>query len=546
MFLRSVPRACAWLFAAASIVSAAGNWTLYRYGPFDVYTSGSARPARETLNELEQLRNAVGLVLGRQDLRPVWPIRVILFDSNSEAQRYPLSAFNRSRDGWVIALAPGGKAPLAEVARILVEDNTGRMPPSVETGLYRVFSTLDVQGTRVALGEPPADRTLEWALMHLLTVTPEHGGKARVFFSNLQQGADWVAAYHNAFAKTPAEIEAEADQYLKAGVFGTRPLSGASINPQRDFPPRRVEPAMAQVLLADLLNGDAAAEGYRAALNESGKLPEALEGLGMYAEAIDADSRSAACHAAYAGGEQDETKAREALQKAISLNPRWAAPLVRLAELESNPAAKVAHLKKATELEPRNVSYWQTLAEASLAAKDFNEAGRAWAAAERAATTDEDRERLRVARRQVETERTEHAERKQQAEQAQIQKLRDEMMARIREAEQRAKRDDPAAPADRKVVDWWDDPRPKNKASGTLDRVDCARGAVRLVLKTDDGKQLQFSMPDPSRVVVLGGSGEQTLACGPQKPPRRVSVEYYSQPDEKQKTAGEVNVVEFR
>jgi hypothetical protein len=531
--------------ALASVLAAADEWSLYRYGPFDIYTSAGNKAAQETLNQLEQLRNGVGQVLGKQDLRPVWPFRVFLFESTSDAQGYPLGSLRVSRDAWVLGLSRGTKVPLAEFTRILVEDNTARMPPAVDKGLCAVFSTLDVEGTRVTLGAPPAERTHDWALIHMLTVTPEYGGKARVLFSNLQQGADWVASYRNAFAKTPQQIDAETNQYLEAGVFGTRPLSGAPINPQRDFPPRRIEPAVIETLLADLRDPAGAQAAYRTALNKHGKSPEALEGAGMYAEAIEAGSRSARCYLAYARAQDDQAKARQALQKAIELNPRWAEPLVRLAEIDSNPAAKVGFLNKATAIEPRNVAYWQSLAEASLAAKDFNEAGRAWAAAERAATTDQERERLRVARRQVETERSEHIARQQRKEQEDLQKLKDDMMARIREAEERAKRDDPAAAPDRKVVDWWDDPRPKEKATGTLERVECTRGAARLLVKGSEGKPLAFLVRDPLKVVILG-SAQQTLGCGPQKPPRSVSIEYFKQPDGKLKTLGEVNVIEFQ
>ena len=533
------------LLAFAPGVGRAEDWTLYRYGPFDLYSNAGSNAARSTLNELEQLRNAVGQLIGKQDLRAVWPIRVFLFDSAREAQGYPLSTLRTSRDAWVIGLVQESKLPLGEFTRVLIEDSTARMPPSMERGLYAVFSTLDVQGTRVTLGAPPAERSADWALVHMLTVLPEYGGKARVLFSNLEQGADWVASYKNAFAKTPQQIEAEADQYLKAGVFGTRPLNSAPINPQRDFPPRRVEQATIDVLLADLRDPATAQDAYRAVLNKHGKSPEALEGAGMYAEAIEAGSRSARCYLAYASKQEDPTKARDALQKAIEFNPRWAAPLVRLAEIEANPAAKVGYLKKATTLEPRNVSYWQALAEASLAAKNFDEAGRAWAAAERAASTDQERERLRVARRQVEAERSEHIARQQRKEQENLQKLKDEAIARIREAEAQAKRDDPIAPSDRKVVDWWDNPSAMEKVTGMLQRVDCTRGRARLIVQGSEGKSLAFLIRDPSKVVILG-AGQQTLGCGPQKPPRGVSIEYYKKPDDKLKTLGEVNVIEFQ
>ncbi|MCP5119657.1 MAG: hypothetical protein GY953_53340, partial [bacterium] len=124
-------------------------------------------------------------------------------------------------------------------------------------------------------------------------------------------------------------------------------------------------------------------------------------------------------------------------------------------------------------------------------------------------------------------------------------KLRDDTMSRIRAAEQEANAADPDAPEGREVVDWWEDERPKNKVSGTLERVDCRRGAGALAVKTYGGEEVRLTITDPSRIVILGG-GEETLGCGPQSPPRNVSVEYFIDADEKNKTAGEVVAVDFR
>jgi len=48
----------------------------------------------------------------------------------------------------------------------------------------------------------------------------------------------------------------------------------------------------------------------------------------------------------------------------MKANPRWGEPHFQLAKLLSNPPARIAELKRAADLEPRNVQYWQTLAEA--------------------------------------------------------------------------------------------------------------------------------------------------------------------------------------
>ena len=54
-----------------------------------------------------------------------------------------------------------------------------------------------------------------------------------------------------------------------------------------------------------------------------------------------------------------------------------------------------------------------------------------------------------------------------------------------------------------------------------------------------------FVIGDPSKVVVFAGGGQTTtqLACGPQKPARRVKIEYVAKPGG---GPGEVATVEFQ
>jgi hypothetical protein len=370
-----------------------------------------------------------------------------------------------------------------------------------------------------------------------------------VFFSNLQQGADWFAAYSNAFGKRPEEIQAEAAAYLARGDFGTRKLSGAPINPEHDFRALDVDDLEISIVLADLLEGEATERAYEAVLATHPATPEALEGLGRYADAIAAGSKSARCHLAYGLTLADDLKASDAFRTAADLNPRWGEPYFRLAMLEGNPAQKSRLLTEATELEPRNVEYWKELALTYLSTDSYREAGRAWARAESAAVDDAERERIREARRLVEQQRADFLAEQRRLEQekreAELARLQDEMMQRIHAAEEAANASDSDAPEDRKIVEWWDDPRPQQKVSGTLERVDCLRGSAKLLIHRYDGEAISLSVPNTQQIVILGG-GEQTLACGPQDPPRNVVVEYFVGADENQGTAGEVAAIDFR
>jgi hypothetical protein len=64
------------------------------------------------------------------------------------------------------------------------------------------------------------------------------------------------------------------------------------------------------------------------------------------------------------------------------------------------------------------------------------------------------------------------------------------------------------------------------------------------VIETDGGKTVQLQMADPSQITT-GGGGDQTLSCGPQKPPRQVLVRYNAKVDAKQHTTGVVTAIEF-
>jgi len=68
---------------------------------------------------------------------------------------------------------------------------------------------------------------------------------------------------------------------------------------------------------------------------------------------------------------------------------------------------------------------------------------------------------------------------------------------------------------------------------------------ARLVVEEAGGTTARLLVKDPGKIVLIGG-GEQTLGCGPQRPAREVTVEYYVEADTRMKTKGEVTVIEFR
>ena len=550
-------------------VASAARWTEIRSGPFDILTDAGDKPGRELLNQLEQLRWALGAVLGKDDMKTTWPVRVVLFRNAKDFAPYsraPLPALGR--DSFIGALQAGAPVPRAfmrECARILLESNAARMPADIESGLLDVYSTLQANGPQITLGGPlpPAERSAGWAKMQMISVEQQYYGKMRVLLYNLQRGADPEPAFLNAFAKTPAQIDKEAAAYLAAGDFQTTQISGRPLDPRRDFHPQDADPHAEEIAMADLsLRLGNAAAAYQALLTAAPAV--AHEGLGLVAlsakhtddarkefqAAIDAGTTSARAYAEYARLQPAGQAAWDALAKAISLNPNWAEPHEIFAEDVKNPQKRIDELKAAATLAPRNAAYWRALAEEYLAQNLYADAGKAWAAAENASVDNAERARIRDARLAIEKQRLDYeaAERKRQEEEkaAELQKVKDAAMARINEAVARANANDPKPPKDRIIIPWSSGPEPAGKVSGRLAQVECLKDGVSILhIRSEDNKLTLLLVRDPGKITIMGTGNNLSWKCGVQAKPRPVEVKYFPRKDARHGTAGDVASVEF-
>jgi tetratricopeptide (TPR) repeat protein len=539
-------------------VAAQADWVVFRSGAVEVYTDGSNREARQVLATFDQLQYMVGRLLGKHDIAPMWPHRFVMVKADRATAKYRTGKMEMRRDGYVAGLTDHDSVPAAwlrDYAIRLIREDTAPLPAAIEQGLADLLSTIEVSATRITLGTPPdaARRTRDWARIHLLCVKPEYFGRVRVFFSNLQQGASYDVAYRNGFERDATAMEAEVDRYFKAGQFTAEEISGKPLNPERDYRARPVLDNRHELYLADLLQGQEAQVAYRTILNRGEKTPGAFEGAGMFAEATANGSESAMAWLNYGESlvkEKQLEKAREAYRKAAELNARWAEPHARLAAIEEKPGLAIGMLKRACELEPRNLARWLALAEAQLAFKDYEGAGLSWRTAERAAPTQAESAAIEARRKEFEQRRIETADaerRRQEDEKArELAKVKEAAMASIREAEIRARAAmggglDPKT----KVVPWWDDKTPKQTLTGALEKVDCLRNQARLVLRASDGKPVQLLVSDPGKVVFSGAGGDLSLGCGVQKPARRLKIEYVPKVDAKLGTVGEAAFIEF-
>jgi len=537
------------------LVSAA--WIETKSGPFVVYSDAGDDNARAALYHLEQFRFIFGEAIGRRELKCVWPVTVIV-SKPGKNPKPPMLGFSRA--GW-LATWPAGSAPPAawfkQLALVFLEDNLqGRMAGDLESSIASLFSTMEISKGKVTLGIPPvaAERTRSWAMVQYLMTNVETAVRTKVLLSNLAGGGDEGAAFRNAFEKPKAAIDGEVDKYYAAGQFATVTLPAKPMDPDRQFSIIPLLPSRLRVVAGDELmaRGAAPAEiraAYQHAINERPG-PLAWEGLGLalLLEKQPEEARKALEQMAL---DAEGSGARGLLElgqfdKASLKNPLWAEPYVRAAMKEPGPVRRAYFYKKVVELAPRHAEYWRELAKTQFDLKQFAEAERSWRAAERVARDEAERTELTRAREEFQQMRydAEAAERarlkKEEADE--VERVRRQQMESIRKAEEAANAAGGGVP--KKAEKWWDGP-PTQTFVGTLDGVACQGAKARLNARGADGKPVVFVIADPAKVVVFAGGGQTTtqLGCGPQKPARRVKIEYVAKPGG---GPGEVATVEFQ
>jgi hypothetical protein len=522
-----------------------GNWTEFRYGPFEVLTEDSEKEARATLNYLEQLRHATGTILGAPDLQPAWPVRVVLLE-DKRARLFP--EVKLARDAYVASIKASNPATTISVTKLLLDSFPGHIPPNLERGLLSLLSTL---------GAVPAQMDRDWSGVHMLAVHPDYSGKLRVLLGNLGRGIDRDVAFQNAFQKSPEDVESDLNRYIEAGQYGTTPLSGKPISAQRQFRPKEVDESVGRIALADVLlahSDPGATAAYQTILKSKADSIEAREGLGLMeaqarrpkeAAANLAQAKSARALLVAAEVTEDLAGKKSLLAAAAKANPKWAEPQRQLARVESHPAQKLAALRAAAQIEPRNPANWIALAEAQEANNQFADAGKSWSAAERATDDPNARDDIRRARTASEDRRvaqqiaTRDAERRKTEQE--LQDLRNKALLEIRKAEARANEGKPVI--DPRTLEEYKEGLKPSKLTGSLQRVDCLGSQARLHLVS--GKRVtRILVVDPGQVEIRGG-GERALPCGVQKPARPVAVHYTPRSDASKETAGEAVRIEF-
>ena len=546
-------------FFFGSVVALFGKdrWTEINIGPFSVDTDGDVGAAREVLTQLEQLRWVLGGLLESKDLQSIWPLRVMLSDLAKTNPTTSGTEFVLQNGQYVLLTAPGAHLPLGQVAIILLEANTPRMPVDVEYGLQQLFDTLEAHGSRVTWGGKPAHADLNWARIQLFATKFEYGTSFHIFLNALKGGSTLRAAEHNAFAKDAAELEREAAANLAKGDWQAVSVSGRPLDPKHDFGEHSLDSKIADIYVADTqISADPkmAEKAYKAAIDAGGATAAlGYAGLAQVAKlnkedptsflesAVRAGSRSAPVYVALAA-DADAAEALPLLKKATQLNPLWAEPIFRQAQFASGED-KGTLLKRATELDPRISQYWVELAQWQTTNGHASRAPGSWLRAEDSARNEAERMRIHQLRMDSEEQRLDAADAERRREREELhqadQRAQNAETERIRAAEQKANQAvstaaGSAAPGE---VVPWSSMIPHKKLQGLLVKVDCLHSGARLEVKSRAGQVMQLFLADRSAL---------KLACGVQSAPRPVSISYAAQPDEERHTAGDITEIAWR
>jgi hypothetical protein len=346
----------------------------------------------------------------------------------------------------------------------------------------------------------------------MMATQPEYSGKLRTYINNMQNAGEEDQAARNAFDMNAAKLAVQADTYLKAGKFEAAPVNGKALSPNRDFIEKNLDKATVDALLAEL---DAKGKSFP---------PESPRGLLA-------------------------KNTLPALELAIRANPKWAEPHFKAAALESDAARKIAQLKLAATMAPRNAIYWQTLATSQAAASLYADAEKSWTAAERAAGNPEEKARIHQAKLDLQANRAEFdaaEKRRQQEEEARdLQRVKDNAAAEIHAVEQAANQRMAANKGNVKgAVPWFGDPTGQ-KVSGTLTRVECLNGGPLRLTIQQAGFPIRLLIRNPKQLTVAADSGQAEFGCGVQKPARKIEVQHDGKADARLSTMGEILVVKF-
>jgi tetratricopeptide (TPR) repeat protein len=551
---------CAGGAPAAPLIGSSG-WYRARLGPFEAISDNGRNAALQALSQFEQFRYALGSAMGQQDLRLNPPLRILVFHDAKDMAAAGCGGIHMGRDHLMACAVASGQLPaemVKELTKQLLQENFAGIPPATEKALETFFSTVESNAVHVTWGAPPpvGERTRDWALLHYLITQPDMSGRAHIYLHNVAMGMDSNGAIRS-LGEDPAKVNSDVDRYFAAGNFQAVQAPNRPLSPDRDFTTGVMTSDEGELARADLL-GPGAAAMYTELLKANKHMAEANEGLGFLALKAGDEAKAAQYFGgAYNNGSRNVVAlttygrslthydvAIEVLKKALEADPKYAPAHWELGDKYDDPTQRLAEWKIALQLEPHRDDWWVTYARLNEGQKHWAEAGRAWMAASIATNDPAKREQYLQARGKIEQQRLddEAAERAKEAaaKEAEINRLKAQARQEIAQAEARANAQNRAKDDRAPVMDWWGDAN-LPVLNGTLTRVDCGNGQLRLLVKEAGGAVRTMLIADPNSVEVRGG--EMQFSCGPQKA-RAVAIHY--KPSKVAGVYGEVAGFEYK
>jgi tetratricopeptide (TPR) repeat protein len=566
------------------------RWIKVTSSNFELYTTAGEKKAREAVLHFEQVR---GFFLKATGSKPSAKgrVRIVAFQSEKEFVPYRINegssahaGGDREHDEIVMQSIGPEHYPVAvhEYVHILLKP-VENLPLWLNEGAAEVYSTLQPMIKKVRFGDVLPGRILElrseklipletlwavdshspwynekekqrifyaesWALMHMLFLDDRYRPRFPEFFRQIAAAAPQPDAFRVAFGKGAADIAKDLDDYIhrnrfNAGVFDITLEKSAEEPEARPATPLESGLVLAGIL-AELNRRPEAVAAYEKLAKEFSKEPAVPEGLAYFAwrsnktdearahfaKAAELGSRNARLYYDYAGLLDDSGAGRPQrialLGKAVELDPEFRDARIRLAYMllgEQDYKAALAHLARVKTVEPKEAfQFFHAVAYAHYSLGQKDEARKA---AEKAGQYSQNAGDKAAIGQLIEV-------------------LNEQPLPTAQVVAQEKAATEPESASDDRVRVVLK--RPRKTVIGAVEQVDCLKDAGRLRLRTE-GRVLSLLMDDPEKIEVRGtADGKVTLECGPQKPPRTVTVEYETSVNDEYETVGVVRVIAYK
>jgi len=536
---------------------------------FDAYSSAGERDTRDALRDFERVRDFFLQVNQREIPKPV-PVYVVVFGSEKEYAPYRFNevataySFGGADRDYIVMGRTGDEAARIAVHEYvhLVARHAGlRFPPWLNEGVAELYSTLRMQGDKALVGDlipgrlqalftekwiplsallsAPQGSPLyneknraggfyaeSWALVHMLSLSPEYSPKYSEFLNTVHGGMDSEAALAKVYGKTVPAVEQDLNAYFRGNQFYARLYPVKLASARENFPAMPAPAFDVKLALADLTNRPGKEADTRKVLEdltrEDPKRPEPWAGLGYLAWRANRTGEAAeAFGKAYGLGDRSpkllwdfgRLAGRERPEDAISaladlhnLEPDRLDVRMELAYLYQNtrrPGAELSVLADVRSVTAEDAPrFFTLLANAQIQLGD--RAGARVTVAKLAANAKTPEDRTRV---------------------EQMQRYLDQAGAPPPVAARNTPDETPRlsrqAPAAKPTVV----PPPAPEIEGSFVEFICLEKSFKVVVDTAQGKK-GYLIPDPRQVVIVGRAGGKVdLNCGPQTPVR-VKIEY--------------------